>query len=118
MYRFPPRRYPRVAALCTAKGCTTLVVLDPWEVRTAVLGATAPALRRALLRERPTVVATAAVPAWLQRLRFPVLTVEKPVEPASLSDFPELRRFVGTRFEPSLGRALALADHALSSPWP
>jgi hypothetical protein len=118
MYRFPPRRYPRVAALCTSRGCTALVVLDPWEIRTAVVGARPPALRRALLRERPTVVATAAVPGWLKRLPYGVRLVEEPVQPASLGDFPELRRFVGTRFEPSLGRALALADHALSSPWP
>src|ERR1700690_2629558 len=113
MYRTPPKRTPRVAAVVAHRQTAALVVLDPWEIRVAMVAPIA-TIRLALLREHPTAVATTQRWPWLLRagpeLVLPDLVAEGPVLP----DQAELRRFAGMKHEPLLRRALALADQILT----
>jgi hypothetical protein len=71
-------------------------------------------IRTALLRERPTAVATNRLWEWLRRTELDVVLLAPTGPRVSRSDLPELRRFAGTRHEHLIASALALADAALT----
>jgi hypothetical protein len=102
-----------VAAVLSKNRTNALVVLDPWEVRVAMVAPTA-TVRRALLRERPGAVAANRVLPWLRRREFNIVPVSLSDRAASRPALPELRRFAGTRHEKLIASALALADEALN----
>ncbi len=113
MYRAPPKRTPRVAALIAQNRKNVLVVIDPWEVRVAMVAPIA-AIRLALLRERPTAVATNRIWPWLARTPVAIVPIAAGDLKSPAADLPELRRFAGTRHEKLIAAALALADQALT----
>src|ERR1017187_4529246 len=109
MYRTPPKRTPRVAAIVARRQIAALVVLDPWEIRVAMVAPVA-TVRLALLREHPTVVATNHQWPWLRKSGLELFSPEPATPDPRLSDMPELRRFAGTKNAPLLRHAFALAD--------
>jgi hypothetical protein len=113
MYRAPPKRTPRVAAVLTQNHRNVLVVIDPWEVRVAMVAPIA-TIRIAFLRERPTAVATNRLWSWLRRAEVDVVPVTSTEPKAPRADLPELRRFAGTKHEQLVASALALAAQALT----
>src|ERR1017187_657219 len=113
MYRTPPKRTPRVAAIVARRQTAALVVLDPWEIRVAMVAPVA-TVRLALLREHPTTVATNEHWPWLRRAGPEVILPDPSAEDPILPDQAELRRFAGMKHEPLLRRALALADQILT----
>jgi hypothetical protein len=113
MYRAPPKRTPRVAAVLTQNHRSVLVVIDPWEVRVAMVAPIA-TIRIAFLRERPTAVATNRLWSWLRRAEVDVIRAASTEPKAPRSDLPELRRFAGTKHEHLVASALALAAQALT----
>ena len=113
MYRAPPKRTPRVAALIAQNRKNVLVVIDPWEVRVAMVAPIA-TIRLALMRERPTAVATNRIWPWLARTPVEIVPIAAGDRQSRVSDLPELRRFAGTRHEKLIATALALADQALT----
>lgn len=112
MYRAPPKRTPRVAAVLSQRRKNVLVVIDPWEVRVAMVAPIA-TIRLALMRERPTAVAANRIWPWLSRAGVEVIAVAADPK-VSKTDLPELRRFAGSKHERLIGTALALADQALT----
>src|SRR6266542_410250 len=114
MYRAPPKRTPRVAAVLSQKHKHVLVVLDPWEVRAAMVAPIA-TICTALLRERPTLVAANRRWPWLRRAEVEVIPVAITKVKAAGASLPELRRFTGTRHERLIGSALVLADQVLTN---
>ena len=113
MYRAPPKRTPRVAAVLSERRKNVLVVIDPWEVRVAMVAPIA-TIRLALLRERPTAVAANRVWPWLARASFEIIPVVAADPKVHTTDLPELRRFAGSKHGRLIGTALALADQALT----
>lgn len=113
MYRAPPKRTPRLAAVLTQNQRNVLVVIDPWEVRVVMVAPIA-TVRTALLRERPNAVATNRHWKWLSRTEINVITVAPVDLKVPRSELPELRRFTGTRHERLISSALAIADKALT----
>jgi hypothetical protein len=112
MYRAPPKRTPRVAAVLSQQRKNVLVVIDPWEVRVAMVAPIA-TIRLALLRERPTAVAANRLWPWLSRSDVEIIPVTSDPK-VSKTDLPELRRFAGNKHERLIGTALAIADQALT----
>jgi hypothetical protein len=102
-----------VAALIAQNRKNVLVVIDPWEVRVAMVAPIA-TIRLALLRERPTVVAANRIWPWLARTPVEIVPVAAGDLKSSVADLPELRRFAGTKHEKLVADALALADQALT----
>jgi hypothetical protein len=94
MYRTPPKRTPRVAAIVARRQTAALVVLDPWEIRVAMVAPVA-TVRLALLREHPTAVATNQHWPWLRRAGPGVVHPDPAAEDPILPDQAELRRFAG-----------------------
>jgi hypothetical protein len=113
MYRTPPKKTPRVAAVVARHLTAALVVLDPWEVRVAMVAPIA-TVRLALLRERPSAVATNRRWPWLRRTGLDLATTDLSTTDLVPADHPEMRRFAGTRDEPLLRRALILAIQLLN----
>ena len=113
MYRAPPKRTPRVAAVLSENRKNVLVVIDPWEVRVAMIAPVA-TIRLALLRERPTAVAANHIWPWLRRAEVDLVPVAPTDPKVPTPDLPELRRFAGSKHEKLIGQALALADQALT----
>jgi len=113
MYRAPPKRTPRIAAVLSQNHKNVLVVIDPWEVRVAMV-APIETIRIALLRERPTAVATNRRWPWLSRAEVDVITVASTDPKVPRPNLPELRRFAGSKHERLIGSALALADQTLT----
>ena len=113
MYRTPPKRTPRVAAIVARRQTAALVVLDPWEIRVAMVAPVA-TVRLALLREHPTAVVTNQRWPWLRRAGPKVVLPDPAAEDPILPDQAELRRFAGMKHELLLRRALALADRILT----
>jgi hypothetical protein len=113
MYRTPPKRTPRVAAIVARRQTAALVVLDPWEIRVAMVAPVA-TVRLALLREHPTAVATDKHWPWLRRAGPEIVILDSAAEDPILPDQAELRRFAGMKHESLLRRALALADQILT----
>jgi hypothetical protein len=102
-----------VAAVLTQNRKNVLVVIDPWEVRVAMVAPIA-TIRTALLRERPNAVATNRLWNWLSRAEITVVPVASANLGMPRSDLAELRRFTGTRHERLISSALAIADKALT----
>jgi hypothetical protein len=105
----PPRREPRVLAVCRARGGLQYAVADPWELRSAgsfpaTTRAEALHLRRLVRREKPTVIVSggAQLRALVCRIarraglgvlaKMPAL----PAETTARELFPELPLFAPT----------------------
>lgn len=90
------------------------MILDPWEVRAAVIARRGIYLRNVLLRERPVVlIRSGRRPDWLRSLKLAETTFTKPRSLSSLAAYPVLRRFIGTPAERAVRLALTLAENAL-----
>lgn len=111
MYRTPPRRQPRIAALVRAQHAYVLVVLDPWEVRTVVVSRSRTCIRRSLLRERPVAIVTSDRLPWMRAAKLVLNPARCPRE--GVARVPELRRFAGSPYAEPITRAIALANKAL-----
>ena len=102
-----------MAAVLSQNRKNVLVVLDPWEVRVAMIAPIA-TIRLALLRERPTAVATNRNWPWLRRADVEIVPYAPTDPKVPRPDLPELRRFAGSKHEKLIGQSLALADQALT----
>lgn len=115
MFRTPPRREPRVAALVHSRRGMVLVVLDPWEVRAVLVSRQEHVVRVLLGREEPVLLfGTRKLPKRIANRVLHTEIVDLPKRTLPLSTYPELRRFARTPLELPVRQALTLASDALT----